>query len=153
MSATEPCCTAVMPPCVLARTPRSPGRSRTPTLVPHIRSHSRETLATPCFSPFRRRHTRRGEGGERGGEGGKGGEEASRGGGRRRHAGAPPPGLHLNNDVNAAARPARPRPTCSNLQPRQALASEPTGERNRRPSISCCRREPRAVDEPSLARP
>jgi hypothetical protein len=144
-----------MPPRVLARTPRFPGRSRTPSPSAAYKkpSRSRETLATPLLFPFRRRYTRRGEEGGRGGEGGREGEGAPRGGGRCCRTGLPPPGLRPNDDVDAAARPARLRPSCSSPPLRQAssLASKPTSECRRRSPIPCCRCEPQAADDPSIA--
>jgi hypothetical protein len=129
VSTTEPRHSAAIPPHIPARTSRSPGcnRSPNPSATYKSLSHSRNP-SHPCFSPpavaapaeekekkrrrRRKRRCRSRQGGER--------RQAVQGGGGC-HRRGPPPGRRPNDDINEAARPARPRPTCTGPSPRQGL--------------------------------
>jgi hypothetical protein len=137
-----------MPPRVSARTPRTPYCSRSQTLAPSIRPLVvSPTLAAPCFPlppPLHQLRRRR----RRGGGGG-----APREGRRRNGA---PPGRRPYDDVNEAARPARPRPTCTGPPPLRVSRLRALGERRRRslPSFSpAAGMMLSAADEPSVANP
>jgi hypothetical protein len=140
--------TAAMPPRVPARTPRTPYHSRSQNPSTEYKTPSRfPNPSSPLFSPSAAAAPAEEEGRRRGGG------AAPREG---RHRTRAPPGWCPDNDVNEAAHPARPRPTCAGLPPLRVSCLRALGERRRRslPSFSpVAGVMPSAANKPAVANP